>query len=86
MIPIHGNQARRTADGWELDKSRVVRHDGLEVLCAIENHPIEFARNDDSITRDDALTLYNKIKRAQKPVDAQRTLFAESWNNMSLAL
>lgn len=32
VIAVNGNQARRTANGRELDKSRVVGHDRLEVL------------------------------------------------------
>ena len=57
VIAIYSNQAGRAADRRELNKSRVVGHDGLEIISPIENHPVEFARNDDCVARDDVLTL-----------------------------
>lgn len=74
VIAIYSNQARRTADGWELDKSRVVGHDRLEVFSPIKNHPIELARNDDSVARDNVLTLC-KMKLAGSQACRSETNF-----------
>jgi hypothetical protein len=59
MVSEYGDEAGRAAYRWKLDKRGIVAHDGLEVFGSVEDHPVEFARHDDGVTRDHRFSLKN---------------------------
>lgn len=40
LFSEHRNETGGAADGWELNKGRIVMHKSFEILGAVGNHPI----------------------------------------------
>lgn len=57
MIAENADKACLTSDGGKMNVRSVVGHDRLELVQALEQHPIELAREDGGISRNERFTL-----------------------------
>lgn len=91
VISVNRNEAGLAPDRRKVDKGPVVVHDLLDVLEAVGEHPVELARQDGRVARDDAFTLRRRATTSSqsrlhpKDTNIRLTLCNETWKSMSRA-
>ena len=85
VITVDGDETGRATQSRELNEGAIVAHDCLQILSAVGDHPIQLARKDGSIARDDRLGLGER-RSPEKHVIFPPTFVAATWRSMSRAL
>lgn len=65
VISVNRDEAGLAPERRKVDKGPVVVHDLLDVLEAVGEHPVELARQDGRVARDDAFTLRRRATKVQ---------------------